>query len=89
MSSERCCQESHKEPVYDTIWVNSKTGSEIMTCSTDGTVKGWDIRNFRRSTKTLIIDIENDDPSSCGNSGRSLGASALEYEPTIPTRSTS
>ena len=29
----------HIEPVYSTVWVASKTESEIMTTSADGTVK--------------------------------------------------
>ena len=30
---------SHVQPVYSTIWVASKTESEIMTASPDGTVR--------------------------------------------------
>ena len=29
---------SHIEPVYKTMWISSKTGSEFFTASTDGTV---------------------------------------------------
>ena len=36
----------HDDPVYGVIWINSKTNSELMTSSADGTVKFWDIRMF-------------------------------------------
>ena len=29
---------SHLDPVYKTIWMNAKTGTEFFTGSTDGTV---------------------------------------------------
>ena len=31
---------SHIEPVYKTMWILSKTGSEFFTASSDGTVTG-------------------------------------------------
>jgi hypothetical protein len=30
--------QSHLDPVYKTIWMNAKTGTEFFTGSTDGTV---------------------------------------------------
>jgi hypothetical protein len=29
---------SHKDPIYDCAWLQSKTVTEILTCSTDGQV---------------------------------------------------
>ena len=29
----------HTQPVYSTVWVASKTGSELMTSSADGTIR--------------------------------------------------
>ena len=29
---------AHKEPVFKTMWISSKTGSEFFTASSDGTV---------------------------------------------------
>ena len=31
-------EHSHLDPVYKTIWMNAKTGTEFFTGSTDGTV---------------------------------------------------
>ena len=33
---------SHLDPVYKTIWMNAKTGTEFFTGSTDGTVSRLD-----------------------------------------------
>lgn len=35
---------SHTEPVTDFAWLQSKTGTELMTLSSDGQVIWWDIR---------------------------------------------
>ena len=72
--------------MYSTIWVSSKTDSEIMTASSDGTVCWWDRRYFDTAKDTFIIDIENKDSKSSGNVFNALSASILEYEPTIPSR---
>ena len=29
----------HTQPVYSTVWVASKTGSQLMTSSADGTIR--------------------------------------------------
>ena len=29
---------SHKEPVYETVWIGNKTEKEFFTASSDGTV---------------------------------------------------
>ena len=31
--------ECHTQPVYSTVWVASKTASELMTSSADGTIR--------------------------------------------------
>ena len=35
-------EHSHLDPVYKTIWMNAKTGTEFFTGSTDGTVSKID-----------------------------------------------
>ena len=37
---------SHHEPVVDLIWLSSKGGNEFVSCSTDGKVFWWDMRNL-------------------------------------------
>ena len=38
---------SHSEPVFKTMWISSKTGSEFFTASSDGTVRVALKRHFR------------------------------------------
>jgi hypothetical protein len=47
---------SHTEPIYDFAWLQSKTGSEVMTVSSEGLVLWWDIRMFGEYTAKLALD---------------------------------
>lgn len=75
---------SHIEPVYKTMWIQSKTLSEFFTASTDGTVMWWDIRKFTTPVEKLVLDprLKEED----GSTENAQGATCLEYEPTIPTK---
>lgn len=68
-------ESSHHEPVVDVAWLSSKGGSEFVSCSTDGSVKWWDIRNLEKPTDELKIA---ESPGS-DSSRPVLGATALEY----------
>lgn len=46
---------SHHEPVVDLIWLSSKGGNEFVSCSTDGKVFWWDIRNLEKPTDSLTV----------------------------------
>lgn len=46
---------AHTEPVYDFAWLQSKTGTELMTVSTDGQVLWWDIRMFGEYVEKLKV----------------------------------
>ncbi|NWX98550.1 DNAI2 protein, partial [Nothoprocta ornata] len=72
---------SHRDPVYGTIWLQSKTGTECFSASTDGQVLWWDIRKLSEPTETLVLDI-----SRKGLLENALGAISLEFEPTMPTK---
>ena len=78
--------ESHGGPVSSLVWVNSKTDSEMMTASGDGTVKLWDTRKFSYSRETFVIDLNNKDKKSLGDIDTAQGASFLSYDPTIPSK---
>lgn len=75
-------ENSYRDPVHNVLWINSKSGTEFFGSSTDGQVKWWDIRKLSEPTETLMLDITKDDQTMAN----ALGASCLEYEPTIPTR---
>ena len=46
---------SHTEPLYDFAWLQSKTGTELMSVSTDGSVLWWDIRMFNDYVDKLAV----------------------------------
>jgi len=41
--------------VYDFAWLQSKTGTECMSVSTDGSVLWWDIRKLGEPTESLTL----------------------------------
>ncbi|XP_074777842.1 dynein axonemal intermediate chain 2 isoform X2 [Athene noctua] len=72
---------SHRDPVYGAVWLQSKTGTECFSASTDGQVLWWDIRKLSEPTETLVLDI-----TRRGLREKALGAITLEFEPTMPTK---
>ncbi|XP_049717387.1 dynein axonemal intermediate chain 2 isoform X2 [Elephas maximus indicus] len=72
---------SHRDPVYGTIWLQSKTGTECFSASTDGQVMWWDIRKLSEPTEVLIMDISKKEMLE-----NALGAISLEFESTLPTK---
>ncbi|RXN02170.1 Kinesin-like protein KIF19 [Acipenser ruthenus] len=74
-------EHSHRDPVYKVIWLQSKTGTDYFSASTDGHVLWWDIRKMSEPTERLILD-----PSKKGNLDNALGAISLEFETTMPTK---
>ena len=41
-------ERSHHDPIYDVSWIQSRTGNECASISTDGQLLWWDIRKLRR-----------------------------------------
>ncbi|KAL0822625.1 hypothetical protein ABMA28_004658 [Loxostege sticticalis] len=76
---------AHRDLVRNVLFINSKTGAEFFSSSPDGVVKWWDTRNMSEPTDSMIIDIVKN-PTDIPSVDRAIGISALEYEPTIPTR---
>ena len=71
-------ENSHRDPAYKTLWLQSKSGTEFFSASTDGKVLWWDTKKLSEPVETLILDIEKK-----GRIENALGAMSLEYEPTI------
>ncbi|XP_031694151.1 dynein intermediate chain 2, axonemal-like, partial [Anarrhichthys ocellatus] len=74
-------EHSHRDPVYKIIWLQSKTGTDAFSVSTDGQVLWWDVRRLSEPTERLVLD-----PSREGNLDRALGAISLDFESTMPTK---
>jgi dynein intermediate chain 2, axonemal len=71
-------ERSHRDPVYNVVWMASKTGTECFSVSTDGQVSWWDIRKLGEPTESLLLDVKGD--------GSVYGGVTLDYDPTMPTK---
>lgn len=71
-------EHSHRDPAYKTVWLQSKTGTECFSASSDGQVLWWDTRKFSEPFESMILD-----PTKKQDLTKAQGAMALEYEPTM------
>jgi dynein intermediate chain 2 len=71
--SSSVIEKSHHDPVYDVFWINSKTGNQCVSVSTDGQMLWWDTRRLSEPTDSLLLctDVKAN--------GQVLGGSSLEY----------
>lgn len=70
---------SHQDPVYDFAWLQSKTGTECMSVSTDGHVHCWDTRKTSERLETIPLREKGSETL--------YGGVSLEYDPTAgPTK---
>lgn len=74
-------EHSHTDPVYKVLWLYGKTGTECFSTSTDGQVLWWDTRKLSEPTESLPLD-----PTREMLPENVVGAYALEFEPTMPTK---
>ncbi|XP_075881781.1 dynein axonemal intermediate chain 2-like isoform X2 [Nelusetta ayraudi] len=74
-------EQSHRDPAYKVVWLQSKTGTDTFSASTDGQVLWWDVRKLSEPSERLVLD-----PGREGNLDRALGGVSLEFEPTMPTK---
>jgi len=66
-------ENSHFDPVYDLVWLQSKTQSECVTVSSDAKVLWWDIRNLKEPTdKCVLTNGDKDAP-------KNLGGTSIEW----------
>jgi dynein intermediate chain 2, axonemal len=66
-------EKSHHDPVYDVFWINSKTGNQCVSISTDGQMLWWDTRRLSEPTDNLLMCTDSK------GAGQVLGGSSLEY----------
>ncbi|KAG4098935.1 WD40-repeat-containing domain protein [Neocallimastix lanati (nom. inval.)] len=71
-------EKSHNDPVFGLSWIQSKSGSEFFSVSTDGKCLWWDIRKLSEPTETLMIDAEKN--------GKIVGGTTIDFESTMPTK---
>jgi len=68
-------EQSHHDPVYDVFWIQSRSGNECCSVSTDGQLLWWDIRKLKKGpTDSMTLSGSTSD-------GREIiyGGSAMEY----------
>ena len=71
---------NHGDPVNEMVWINSKTGTEVIASVEDGRVLRWDTRNTKTPVSCVDInsDLAPDQPRH--------GATGLGYDPSVPHR---
>lgn len=67
-------ERSHHDVVHDFAWTQSKTGSELMSTSTDGSVLRWDLRKLGEPLEALTLRERGG-----GDAQPVLGGMCVEY----------
>jgi len=58
---------THYDPVYDAVWLQSKTGTECASVSSDGRLLFWDVRKMSETTDDCTLtDGGKDTPKTIG-----------------------
>lgn len=58
---------SHYDPVYDVVWLQSKTATDCASVSSDGRLLFWDVRNLQNHVDGVtLIDGAKEDPKTLG-----------------------
>eukprot|EP01112_Ceratiomyxa_fruticulosa_P014830 TRINITY_DN4297_c0_g1_i3.p1 TRINITY_DN4297_c0_g1~~TRINITY_DN4297_c0_g1_i3.p1 ORF type:complete len:588 (+),score=110.60 TRINITY_DN4297_c0_g1_i3:166-1929(+) len=94
-------ERSHRDPVYDLKWIQSKTFTEFFTTSTDGQVLWWDTRKIGEPTEAMMlnkpkltladsnVNVSTSISSSLSTSNDTdslLGGCCLDYDASAPTK---
>jgi dynein intermediate chain 2 len=67
VSSKSPVAVSHYDPVFDLVWLQSKTGTELASVSSDGQLLFWDTRDLSEPTDVCILtDGAKEDPKTLG-----------------------
>jgi len=67
-------EKSHSDPITHLAWLSMKTGTELITSSTDGRVLWWDTRQFSKGPIDTLLLTETFDGKE-----RIVGGSVLEF----------
>jgi dynein intermediate chain 2 len=81
-------EESHKDPVWDIKWLQSK-GGELLSVSTDGWAFIWDMRKPEKPTEVAVLkkfeqeSLELHPKNNEGGAQGVLGGVCLDYDPQV------
>lgn len=60
-------EETHYDPVYDVVWLQSKTGTECASVSSDGQLLFWDVRDMSQPMDSCVLtDGNKENPKTLG-----------------------
>ena len=71
-------EKSHHDPIYDVYWCAGKTGTELVTTSTDGRILWWDMKMLDKGPTDEIVLEENFNIDG-QQVPKILGGTSLEY----------
>lgn len=69
---------SHNDPVYDVSWIQSRTGSEFVSVSTDGLINWWDCRKLG-SGPIDSMNLQSAEDAADGEPIEKFGGTVLCY----------
>jgi len=64
---------THYDPVYDALWLQSKTGTESASVSSDGRLLFWDVRKLTETMDECVLNNGDKDKP------KTLGGVSLEW----------
>jgi len=71
-------EKSHHDPIYDIYWCAGKTGTELVTTSTDGRLLWWDMKMLEKGP-TAELKLEETFDIDGQQVTKVLGGTSLEY----------
>lgn len=72
-------EKSHSDPISHILWLSSRTGTELVTTSTDGKVFWWDTRKFSDGPVDQLFLTESFANPDGSRIDRSVGGTVIEY----------
>jgi len=66
-------EKSHRDPIFDLVWLQGKTMTECASVSTDGQIFWWDTRKLGEPSEALSLDPK-------GESGQAYGGVSIAYD---------
>jgi len=71
-------ENSHRESVRNARWLQSKSGTEFFSASTDGKIFWWDTKKLSEPIEKFVFDLEKKERVQYA-----IGITKLEYDISI------
>jgi len=73
-------EKSHRAPVYDVKWIQSKTSTECISVSTDGFILVWDTRNLGAPFEEHLLELKQAKNQASNSYNGVLGSISMNYD---------